>query len=332
MAKIAINGFGRIGRNTFKAAVKKKVRIAAINDMSDTATIAHLLKYDTVYGRYDRKVEHDESNLIIDGKKIPVFNVKDPLQLPWKKLGIDIVLECTGVFRSREQASMHLTAGAKRVIISAPAKGDDVLPYILGVNSDHYKGDDIIDNASCTTNCIAPVIEVLHSRFGVLKSFMTTVHAYTSDQRLHDNAHEDLRRARAAAGNIIPTSTGSAVSTTRIIPELENKFDGLALRVPIMTGSLSDFTLLLAHKTTEDEVNRAFIEASENRRYSGILSVTNDPIVSSDIIGSEYSAIVDLSLTRVIDGDFVKILSWYDNEWGYSHRLVEMAQIVAKSL
>lgn len=330
---IAINGFGRIGRTTLKAGLTKKgFNVVAVNDLTDTRTLAHLLKYDTAYGPYEKKVNYDERHLIIGGKKISVFAEKDPAKLPWKKLKIDVVLECTGIFRTAESAGAHLRAGAKRVIISAPAKGGNVGTFILGVNDERYQGEKIINNASCTTNCIAPVAGVMMDIFGVKKAIMTTMHGYTADQNLQDGPHNDLRRARAAAVNIVPTTTGAAISTTETLPELKGLFDGLALRVPVPVGSLADFTFVVARPVTVEAVNRAFLRAAKLPRYRGIIAVTDEPLVSADIVGRTESAIVDMGLTKVVDGDLVKVVAWYDNELGYSHRLAEMALTVGKTL
>lgn len=334
MLRVAINGFGRIGRNAFKAGFgRPDIEFVAINDLTDTKTLAHLLKYDTVYGRYSRQVSSDENHIIIDGKAIPAFAEKDPSKLPWSKLDVDVVLECTGVFLTEEKAKLHVDGGAKRVIISAPNKGGNVNTYVLGVNDSKYtSGEVVIDNASCTTNCIAPVAAIMHANFGVAKAMMTTIHAYTADQTLVDGPHKDLRRARSAAQNIIPTTTGAAIATTQAIPELKGLFDGLSIRVPVPVGSLSDFTFLLQKDVTVEQVNEAFVKAKQNPLYSHIMDITEEPIVSSDIIGSPYSTIVDLSLTKVVDGNMVKVIAWYDNEWGYSNRLVEMAVEVGKRL
>lgn len=333
--RVAINGFGRIGRNTFKAAFGrlKDLEFVAINDLTDTATLAHLLRHDTSYGLYDQTVGHDEKNLVVGGKKIMVCAEKDPKKLPWGDLKIDVVLECTGRFTDEEGAGQHLKAGAKRVIISAPAKGGNVPTHVLSVNADKYDGKArVINNASCTTNCIAPVAAVMHEKFGVLRALMTTVHGYTADQNLQDGPHKDLRRARAAAANIVPTTTGAAIAVTEAIPELKGLFDGLAIRVPVPVVSLADFTFLLKKKTSAEEVNEAFRKAAKSARFKGILDVTGEPLVSSDFIKNPYSSIVDLGLTKVIEGDFVKVVAWYDNEWGYSMRLGEMTLAVGNIL
>lgn len=331
MPRIAINGFGRIGRNTFKAGFDKPgFDVVAVNDLTDAKTLAHLLKHDSTYHAWDKKVSFDAKNLIVDGKKIPVLAEKDPTKLPWGSMKVDVVLECTGRFTSEEGASQHLTAGAKRVIISAPAKGGNVPTHVIGVNEKGAGKSKIINNASCTTNCIAPVAAIMHSAFGVKKAMMTTIHSYTADQVLQDGPHKDLRRARSAAQNIMPTTTGAAIATTETIPELKGIFDGISIRVPTPCVSLSDFTFLLKRKTTKDEVNAALKKAAKSPLYKGILEVTEEELVSSDFIGNPASAIVDLPFTQVVDGDMVKILAWYDNEWGYSHRLAEIAILVGK--
>jgi len=332
MIKVAINGFGRIGRHTFKVALKNpELEVVAVNDLTDPRTLAHLLKYDTAYPEFAGEVSFDEENLIINGKKIRVFAEKEPENLPWGDLGIDVVVESTGVFKSKEEAGRHLKAGAKRVIISAPAKGEEVSTYLRGVNDEQYEDQEIIDNASCTTNCAAPVIRVLNDIFGVEKAFLTTVHSYTADQRLQDAPHKDLRRARAAAQNMVPTSTGAAIATTKAIPELEGKFDGISIRVPTLSVSLTDFVAVLKKDATVEEINKAFPEASQGY-LKDILAVTNEPLVSSDYIGNSHSAIVDLEFTNVVGGNLVKVLAWYDNEWGYANRLVEMVEQVGKKL
>lgn len=334
MIKVAINGFGRIGRSAFKVALEKfsdEVEIVGINDLTDAKTLAHLLKYDSNYGVWKHEVSFDETNIIVDDKKYKVLAQKDPLQLPWKDLGVDVVIESTGHFRDKEGLSAHIKAGAKKVVLSAPAKGGDVPTLVLGVNADKYGGEEIINNASCTTNCIAPVAEAINQKFGIAKAMMTTIHAYTADQNLQDGPHKDLRRARAAADNIVPTSTGAAKATAETIPELKGLFDGVAIRVPVSVGSIADFTFLLKKKVTVEEVNQALKEASEQAHLKGILAVTDEPIVSSDIVGRSESAIVDLGLTQVVDGDMVKIFAWYDNEYGYSNRLIEQVINVGKA-
>ncbi|MEN9557964.1 MAG: Glyceraldehyde-3-phosphate dehydrogenase [Candidatus Parcubacteria bacterium] len=327
MTRIAINGFGRIGRNTLKAGWGKKgFEVVAVNDLTDAATLAHLLKHDSTYHQWGVDVSADATNLIIGKKKIPVLAEKDPTKLPWKQMKVDVALECTGRFTDEESASQHLTAGAKHVIISAPAKGGNVPTHVIGVNEKKMpKGVRVTNNASCTTNCIAPVAAVMHAAFGVKKAMMTTIHSYTADQVLQDGPHKDLRRARSAGQNIIPTTTGAAIATTEAIPELEGLFNGISIRVPTPCVSLSDFTFVLAKRTTVEEVNAVLKKAAKNPLFKGILEVTEEELVSSDFIGNPASAIVDLPFTQVVDGDLVKVLAWYDNEWGYSNRLAEMA-------
>lgn len=333
MVKIAINGFGRIGRQVFKAAFNNKnIQIVAINDLTDTKTLAHLLQYDTAYGKYEKEVTCDEKNLIIKNKKIPVFAEKDPTLLPWKKLKVDVVLECTGRFTDKESASQHLKAGAKKVIISAPAKDKTVPTYVRGVNCGQVKKEKalVINNASCTTNCIAPVMAVLDEKFGISKAMMSTIHGYTADQNLQDSPHKDLRRARAAAENIVPTSTGAAKAVGEVKTNLQGIFDGVAFRVPVPTCSLSDVTVILKKNVTKEQINKALTEASKTVRFTGVMAVTDKPLVSADFIGNNYSSVVDLSLTNVVGGNMVKVVAWYDNECGYAHRLVEMAELFAK--
>jgi glyceraldehyde 3-phosphate dehydrogenase len=348
--RVAINGFGRIGRQAFKIALEKpEIEIVGINDLTDPHVLAHLLKYDTVYGVFPKKVDADDRHekasatvssvgtLIVEGQKVPIFAEKDPAILPWRDLDVDVVLESTGRFTDSEKAGAHIKAGAKKVIISAPAKDEGITPtYIIGVNNDQYDAKhNIISNASCTTNCITPVIAILHSKFGVKKMMMSTIHSYTAEQNLVDGPppggkSNDLRRARAAAENIIPTSTGATIATTEVIPELKGLMSGASYRVPTPCGSLSDFTIVLARKATVDEINRAFIEMARHPMWDHVLEVTNDPIVSSDIVGNPHSAIVDLSLTQVVDGDLVRVVAWYDNEFGYSNRLVEQAVMIGR--
>lgn len=337
--KVGINGFGRIGRQAFKLALDKpELEIVGINDLTNPSVLAHLLKYDSNYGRFNHEISSDETNIIVDGKKYPVSAEKEPSLLPWGKLGVDVVIESTGRFTDSEKASAHLQAGAKRVIISAPAKDEGITKTIvLGANEHEYSDQAIISNASCTTNSITPVAAVLLAKFGIAKIMMSTIHSYTAEQNLVDGPppggkSNDLRRARAAAVNIIPTSTGAAISATEVLPELKGLFNGIAFRVPTPVGSLSDFAVLLKKKVTVEEVNQAFVDASEHPMYKGKLVVSNEPLVSSDIIGNPASCVVDLSLTQVIDGDFVKVVAWYDNEFGYSNRLVEEAILVGKGL
>lgn len=332
MKKIAINGFGRIGRAALKIAfTKTDIEVVAINDLTDAKTLAHLLRYDTAYGRYQHTVDADEKSLIIDGKTIPVYAEPDPKKLPWGELGIDVVLECTGRFVTGDAMRAHIEAGAKKVILSAPAKeGGDVPTFLLGVNDDKYTdATDVLSNASCTTNCIAPVAKIIQNAFGIEKALMTTIHSYTADQNLQDAPHKDLRRARAAAGNIVPTTTGAAIAVTEVMPELQGLFDGLAVRIPTIVVSLTDFTFLLKRDATIEEINDVLVKAAQEPQYQGIFTVTAEPLVSSDFIGNPYSSIADLSLTKVVGGNLVKIVAWYDNEWGYSNRLVEMAQLIA---
>lgn len=330
MINIAINGFGRIGRQAFKAGMtKESLNIVAINDITDTKTLAHLLKYDSTYGGYDQAVSCDANNLIVAGKKVRVYAELDPAKLPWGELKVDVVLECTGKFRKKEEAGKHLTAGAKKVIISAPAKGNDVPMYVRGVNCGRVGQEQskVIDNASCTTNCIAPVVAVIQEKWGIDKAMMSTIHGYTADQNLQDGPHKDLRRARAAAVNIIPTSTGAAKAVGKVIPAVSGAFDGFAIRVPVPTVSLADMTMLLKQAVTTEKVNQALVEAAKTDRFKGVLTTTADPVVSSDFVGSLYSSVVDLALTNVIGGNLVKVVAWYDNESGYALRLVEMAEL-----
>lgn len=334
MMKIAINGFGRIGRAAFKIALEKpEVQVVAINDLTDAQTLAHLLKYDTAYGPYRHDVTSSGKSIGVDGKKYPVYSEPDPEKLPWSDLGVDVVLECTGRFVNGEAAGAHIRAGSKKVILSAPAKSAEEIPtVILGVNPEKALGYDIVSNASCTTNCIGSITKIINDRFGIDKAMMTTVHSYTADQNIQDAPHKDLRRARAAAQNIVPTTTGAAIATTEAIPDLAGRFDGLAIRVPTIVVSLSDLTYLLKRDVTVDEVNDVLAKAAEQDEYRGILRTTFDPIVSSDVIGDQHSSVADLSLTKVVGGNMLKIIAWYDNEWGYSQRLVELAVHVGKNL
>lgn len=327
---IAINGFGRIGRQVFKVALaKKNVQIVGINDLTDTKTLAHLLKHDTAYGTFGKEVSFDDKNIIVNKIKYPVFAEKDPSLLPWGKLKVDVVLECTGRFRDKETASLHIKAGAKKVIISAPAKGTDVPTYVRGINCGkvHLEKSKVINNASCTTNCIAPVMAVLDETFGIEKSLMSTIHGYTSDQNLQDGPHKDLRRARAAAENIVPTSTGAAKAVGQVIPNLNGIFDGVAFRVPVPTCSLSDMVVVLKKTVTKEDINNALIKASKTSRFKNVLAVTEEELVSADYVGNTYSSIVDLKLTNVAGGNLVKVVAWYDNEVGYANRMVEMAEL-----
>ncbi|MBX3196039.1 MAG: type I glyceraldehyde-3-phosphate dehydrogenase [Microbacteriaceae bacterium] len=332
--KVGINGFGRIGRNFFRAALAKgsDLEIVAVNDLTDNETLAHLLKYDSITGRLDGDVSHDETQIIVNGKAIKVFEEREPSKLPWGELGVDIVIESTGRFTKSEDAKKHIEAGAKKVIVSAPASGSDVATLVLGVNEETYDPAThaIISNASCTTNCLAPLAKIFMDEFGIERGLMTTVHAYTADQNLQDGPHSDLRRARAAAANIIPTSTGAAKALGLVIPELVGKLDGYALRVPVITGSITDLTVTASKPVTVESVNAAYKKAAEGT-YKGILKYTEDEIVSSDIAGDPHSSIFDAKLTKVI-GDQVKVASWYDNEWGYSNRLVDITEYVAERL
>lgn len=338
--KVAINGFGRVGRAAFKVALENKnIQIVAINDLTDPKTLAHLLQYDTVYGKFPKKVTGSDNkpidnsscvgSLQVGNKLFPVLAQKEPEKLPWQNLGVDVVIESTGFFTKGQDAAKHLKAGAKRVIISAPAKDDTTPTYVLGVNTRGGIKEQVISNSSCTTNSVAPVAAIIHAAFGIAKATMTTIHSYTADQNLVDGPHKDLRRARAAGQNIVPTTTGAAKATTKTIPELAGKFDGLALRVPTICGSLTDFTMLLKKDATVEEINNAFRKAAKSPVWRGILEVTDEPLVSSDIIGNTHSAIVDLSLTQVVAGNLVKILAWYDNELAYSHRLIDLAATAA---
>jgi len=324
---IAINGFGRIGRAVFKAILAKKAgfNIVAVNDLTDTGTLAHLLKYDSVYGKLEAEVSAGKDYIMVGRKKYRVLSEREPANLPWGKLSVDIVIESTGRFRTREDAGQHLKAGAKKVIISAPAKGAGVKTVVLGVN-EHIlkKTDKIISNASCTTNCLAPVTDVVRRNFGINKAIMTTVHSYTADQNLVDGPHKDLRRARAAALNIVPTTTGAALATAITIPQLKGKFDGMSIRVPTPVGSLCDIVYITRKKTEEKAINNAFKAAARSARLKGFLEVSAEPLVVKDIVGNPASAIVDTTLTKVIGGDLVKVVAWYDNEWGYSCRVVDL--------
>ncbi|AEX84568.1 glyceraldehyde-3-phosphate dehydrogenase [Marinitoga sp. 1135] len=329
--KIAINGFGRIGRVVFREMMKRdNFEVVAINDLTDPKTLAHLLKYDSVHGKFDGTVEVVEDGFVVNGKKIKVFAEKNPANLPWGDLGVDIVIESTGVFRSKEKAMPHIEAGAKKVIITAPAKGEVDLTVVLGVNDELLKKEHVVvSNASCTTNSIAPVIKVLNDKFGVKTGLLTTVHSFTNDQRVLDLPHSDLRRARAAAVNIIPTTTGAAKAVGVVIPELKGKLDGIAMRVPTPDGSITDLTVVVEKATTAEEVNAVMKEAAETY-LKGILGYNEDMIVSSDIIGTTFSGIFDATLTKVMDGTLVKVASWYDNEYGYSTRVVDLAERMAE--
>src|SRR3989304_3592224 len=336
MIRVAINGFGRIGRQAFKVWFEKhrnEMSIVAVNDLTDATVLAHLLKYDSVYGVWNQNVKGVDNQIEIDGLAVKGLCEKEPEKLPWKDLGIDVVIESTGRFTKKEDAGRHIAAGAKKVVISAPGK--ETPTFLWGVNEEKYAGEEVINNASCTTNCIAPVAKVMQEAFGIKKAMMTTIHGVTAEQNLVDGPPpggkaQDLRRARAAFVNIMPTTTGAAIATTEAIPDLKGKFDGVALRVPVIVGSISDFTFLLAKSTTVEEINKALTEASKT--MPEILAVSDEPLVSTDIVGRSESAIVDLSLTQVVDGDMVKVFAWYDNEYGYSNRLIEQVLQVGKSI
>ena len=329
MIRVAINGFGRIGRQVFQAGVDDpNIEWVAINDLTDTKTLAHLLKYDSVHGRFKGTVESTPDAIIVNGKQIKVFKAKDPAQLPWKDLKIDVVVESTGFFTDREGAKKHLDAGAKKVLISAPAKNPDIT-IVKGVNEHKYDKHihHIISNASCTTNCLAPIVKVLDDNFGIERGFMTTVHAFTADQRLVDAPHSDLRRARHATVNITPTSTGAAKAVSEVMPHLKGKLDGIALRVPVPDGSITDFVCTLKKDTTKDEINNLF-KSVANFHLKSVIEYTEDPIVSTDIIHNSHSSLFDSGLTNVLDGRFVKVVAWYDNEWGYSNRMIDVIKLL----
>ena len=332
--KIAINGFGRIGRNAFKLAFERDdIEVVAINDLTDTKTLAHLLRHDSTYGTYHYDISYDENSIFVNGKQIHVLAEKDPALLPWGEFGVDVVIEATGLFVQPDKARAHINAGAKKVVISAPAKGEGAKFIVLGVNEHELtREDDIVSNASCTTNCIAPVMAILEREFGIEKSLMTTVHSYTASQRILDAPAKDLREARSAAENIVPTTTGAAIATAKVIPSLVGKFDGLSVRVPTAVVSLSDITAVLKRDTTKEEINEVFKRAANDPFYQGILTVTEEPLVSTDFKGNSHSTIVDLELTNVVGGNLVKVVAWYDNEWGYSNRLVEITADVAANI
>jgi len=329
---IAINGFGRIGRAAFKVIWMRfpNLNVVAINDLTDPPTLAHLLKYDSCYGSTKQGIRATKDSLVVTGKRIPILAIKDPVQLPWKALKVDVVLECTGRFTTKEELALHLKAGAKKVVLSAPIKKGGVKTIVLGVNEKMVTASDhLLSCASCTTNCLAPTTAVIKEKFGIKKALMTTIHSYTADQNLVDGPHKDLRRARAAALNMIPTTTGAALATAETIPSLKNNFDGLAVRVPTPVGSLCDTVYVLNKKTTVAAVNHAFISAAQGK-LKGIIEASNEELVSTDIVGNSHSAIVDLLSTKVIGGDLLKVIAWYDNEWGYSNRLVELANYLSK--
>lgn len=340
MAKIAINGFGRIGRVAFRIMYERGLHksLVAVNDLTDAPTLAHLANYDTNYGRLKTTVKATTYEdhlpytgaLQVDDHSFYVLAVKEPSELPWKQLGIDVVIESTGRFTTKDDMAKHLAAGAKKVILSAPAKGEGVQTVVKGVNDKDLAGQELVANASCTTNCITPVAAVMLEQFGIEKAMMTTVHAYTSTQKVQDAPDKDLRRGRSAAVNLVPTSTGATEAAVEALPELKGLFNGMAVRVPVPVGSMSDFTFLLKRDTTVGEVNKSLVEASQSPRYQGILETTDEPIVSSDIVGNSASSIVDLSLTQVVGGNLVKVVAWYDNEWGYANRLVDQAMKLAE--
>ena len=328
--KVAINGFGRIGRLVFKVAqYDKDIEFVAINDLTDTHTLAHLLKYDSVHGRYPETVKYEGEYLFAGDRKVKVIAERDPAKLPWSDLGVDVVVESTGIFRKREQLENHLNQGAKKVVLTVPAKDEIDNTIVFGVNEGDLKDTDkIVSNASCTTNCLGPVAKVLHDNFGIVRGLMTTVHGYTNDQRLLDLPHSDLRRARAAAVNIIPTTTGAARAVGKVIPELQGKLDGMAMRVPVADGSIVDLVAELSKNTTADEINAAMKKAADGP-MKGVLEYCEDPIVSSDVVDNSHSSVFDSLATTVMDGNFVKVLSWYDNEWGYSSRTIDLVKKVS---
>ena len=333
MANYGINGFGRIGRNVLRAMSQQDVeRVQGINDLTDTATLAHLLKWDSVHGKFDGEIGHDEQNIIVRGHKIRIMKERDPGALPWKNLGVDVVMESTGFFTSRDKAELHISkGGAKRVLISAPAKNPDAT-ICIGINDDIYDSSKmtVVSNASCTTNCLAPLAKVLNDRFGIEWGFMSTIHSYTNDQRILDLPHEDLRRARAAAVNIVPSSTGAAKAIGEVVPQLKGKLNGGAFRVPTPDGSVTDFAALLRDKASTEEVNAAFKEAASDPSYKGVLEYSDEPLVLQDIVGNPHSCIFDSKLTLALGDKFVKVVGWYDNEWGYSNRCVQMLEMLGK--
>ena len=332
MANFGINGFGRIGRNVLRAMSQKQVgRVKAINDLTDTHTLAHLLKWDSVHGKFDGDIDYDSENIIVRGHKIKVLKERDPAALPWKELGVDVVLESTGFFTSRDKAELHISkGGAKKVLISAPAKNPDAT-ICIGINDDIYDADKqtVVSNASCTTNCLAPLAKVLNDNFGIEHGFMSTIHSYTNDQRILDLPHEDLRRARAAAVSIIPSSTGAAKAIGEVIPALKGKLNGGAFRTPTPDGSVTDFTAVLTKDASVESINAAFKKAADDKSYKGVLEYTEEPLVSRDIIGNPHSCIFDSKLTLTLGSRFVKVVGWYDNEWGYSNRCVEMLEMLS---
>ena len=332
MARVAINGLGRIGRAAFKIINENNdLNLVAVNDLVPTDNLAYLLKHDTVYGRYEKEILHTDDSLIINGKTIKVLNEKNPEMLPWKELEVDIVFECTGLFTKKEDMEKHIKAGAKHVILSAASKSEDVATVVYGVNQpENEENLEFISCASCTTNCVTPVVEILGRRIGIKKAIMTTVHAYTASQAIVDKPNKNFRRGRAAAANFVPTTTGAAKATTKALPQYKNKFDGIAIRGPVPVGSISDIVFITDRKTSVEEINKIFKEEAETDRYKGIVSASDEEIVSSDIIKDSHASIVDLTMTHVVDGDMVKIMSWYDNEWGYTNQLVRVGVRMAK--
>jgi glyceraldehyde-3-phosphate dehydrogenase, type I len=334
VTRVAINGLGRIGRSAFKIAFERSdIEVVAINDLTDTKTLAYLLKYDSNYGTYQYDVSSDDTGIIVDGKHIAVLSERDPKSLPWRGMSIDVVIESTGFFTKSEDASKHIQAGAKRVVISGPTKSEDVDTIVLGANDEKITtSTPVVSNASCTTNSLGAAMAILDANFGIEKSMLTTVHSYTASQKVQDAPAKDPREGRNAAENIVPTSTGAAIAVTKVLPGLRGKFDGISMRVPTPVVSISDVTVLLSRNVTVEEVNSVFIKASKEPFYQGVLTVSDNPLVSRDYIGSSYSGIVDLALTRVVDGNLVKVCIWYDNEWGYSNRLIELVADIGRAI
>lgn len=334
VTRVAINGFGRIGRSAFKIAFERSdIEVVAINDLTDTKTLAYLLKYDSNYGTYQYDVSSDDTGIIVDGKHIAVLSERDPKSLPWRGMSIDVVIESTGFFTKSEDASKHIQAGAKRVVISGPTKSEDVDTIVLGANDEKITtSTPVVSNASCTTNSLGAAMAILDANFGIEKSMLTTVHSYTASQKVQDAPAKDPREGRNAAENIVPTSTGAAIAVTKVLPGLRGKFDGISMRVPTPVVSISDVTILLSRNVTVEEVNSVFIKASKEPFYQGVLTVSDNPLVSRDYIGSSYSGIVDLALTRVVDGNLAKVCIWYDNEWGYSNRLIELVADIGRAI
>lgn len=334
VTRVAINGFGRIGRSAFKIAFERSdIEVVAINDLTDTKTLAYLLKYDSNYGTYQYDVSSDDTGIIVDGKHIAVLSERDPKSLPWRGMSIDVVIESTGFFTKSEDASKHIQAGAKRVVISGPTKSEDVDTIVLGANDEKIiTSTPVVSNASCTTNSLGAAMAILDANFGIEKSMLTTVHSYTASQKVQDAPAKDPREGRNAAENIVPTSTGAAIAVTKVLPGLRGKFDGISMRVPTPVVSISDVTVLLSRNVTVEEVNSVFIKASKEPFYQGVLTVSDNPLVSRDYIGSSYSGIVDLALTRVVDGSLAKVCIWYDNEWGYSNRLIELVADIGRAI